>query len=393
MLRLPHELVRRNFKTSQRYVEREKDYLIPALKTTANAALSSTQTSDQTLADLDAMIARMQTMKRKLQALHEEEQAIQAHSQKRIRHLQDLYEIQSLADVKYDEWSRVRLDRLMVDYLLRVGYSKSAASLANEKHIEDLVDLDVFVQCQKVADGLERCETKEALLWCAENRTALKKIGQTNFEFELRLQQYIEMIRAGGSPKRLEAMLHAKKYLTPYSQSHNDQILQAAGLLAQPPDTLLEPYKVGMINIVISQSSTNQPLETILSRPVDLSLKPLHHNTSHPPFPTYSASPTRCTKCWSLGPQDTSLPFSLRIIFFQSTLYSLKRLSHLQHRAQRASSERTLRPPYEELCRARSHCVAEWAYIRQKETRRAAKETGRWSWRGGWWRGKRSNDW
>ena len=244
LLRLPHELVRRNFKTSQRYVEREKDYLIPALKNTANAALSSTQTSDQTLADLDAMIARMQTMKRKLQALHEEEQAIQAHSQKRIRHLQDLYEIQSLADVKYDEWSRVRLDRLMVDYLLRAGYSKSAASLANEKNIEDLVDLDVFVQCQKVADSLERGETKEALMWCTENRTALKKIGQTNLEFELRLQQYIELIRAGGPTKRFEAMLHAKKYLTPYSSSHNDQILHAAGLLAQPPDTHLEPYKV-----------------------------------------------------------------------------------------------------------------------------------------------------
>ena len=255
LLRLPHELVRRNFKTGQRYIERERDYLIPVLKTTANAALSSSQTSDQTLADLDAMIARMQTMKRKLQALYEEEQAIQEHSQKRIRHLQDLYDIQSLADVKYDEWSRVRLDRLIVDYLLRAGYSKSAASLAKEKEIEDLVDLDVFVQCQKVADSLERCETKEALMWCAENRTALKRIGQINLEFELRLQQYIEMIRAGSSPKRLEAMLHAKKYLTPYNQSHNDQILQAAGLLAQPPDTLLEPYKVCFVRSCIFSGS------------------------------------------------------------------------------------------------------------------------------------------
>src|SRR5271170_4610733 len=91
LLRLPHELVRRNFKNSQRYVEREKDYITPALKDTANAALSSTQTPEQTLASLDAMIARMQTLKRKLQALHDEEQIIQAHSAKRIQHLQDLY--------------------------------------------------------------------------------------------------------------------------------------------------------------------------------------------------------------------------------------------------------------------------------------------------------------
>lgn len=190
------------------------------------------------------MIARMKTLKRKLQVLHDEEQAIQAHSQKRIRHLQDLYEIQSLADVKYDEWSRVRLDRLMVDYLLRAGYSNSAACLAKEKDIEDLVDLDVFVQCQRVADGLEKGETKEALMWCTENRTALKKIGQTHLEFELRLQQYIEMIRTGGPSKQFEAMVHAKKYFIPYSATHNEQIMQAAGLLAHAPDTHLDPYKV-----------------------------------------------------------------------------------------------------------------------------------------------------
>jgi macrophage erythroblast attacher len=183
----------------------------------------------------------MQTLKRKLQALHEEEQTIHAHSQKRIKHLQDLYEIPSLADVKYDEWSRVRLDRLIVDYLLRSGYPKSAASLAKEKGIEDLVDLDVFVQCQKVADSLERGETKDALMWCTENKTALRKIGQNDLEFELRLQQYIELIRTG---KQFEAMLHAKKFLVPYNDTHNEAILHAAGLLAQPPNTTLEPYKV-----------------------------------------------------------------------------------------------------------------------------------------------------
>lgn len=123
------------------------------------------------------MVSRMQTFKRKLQTLHDEEQAIQAQSKKRIQHLHDLYDIPSLADVKYDDWSRIRLDRLLVDYLLRAGYSKSGARLAQEKDIEDLVDLDVFVQCQKIADSLNRGETKDALMWCTENRAALKKSG------------------------------------------------------------------------------------------------------------------------------------------------------------------------------------------------------------------------
>jgi macrophage erythroblast attacher len=114
-------------------------------------------------------------MKRKMQSLQEEEKKIQMQSRKRIQHLEALYKIPSLADVKYDQWSRVRLDRLLVDHLLRSGYSESAKQLAQERDIEDLVDLDVFTQCQRVVESLHRGETKEALQWCGENKAALKK--------------------------------------------------------------------------------------------------------------------------------------------------------------------------------------------------------------------------
>lgn len=175
LLRLPHELVRRNFKTVQRAVEREKEYVIPALKETASASLSNTQTPDQTLAALDAMISRMQGLKRKMESLQEEEKKIHNQSRKRIQHLEALHKIPSLADVKYDQWSRVRLDRLLIDHMLRSGYSESAKQLAQDKGVEDLVDLGVFTQCQRVVDSLRRGETKEALQWCGENKAALKK--------------------------------------------------------------------------------------------------------------------------------------------------------------------------------------------------------------------------
>lgn len=91
--------------------------------------------------------------------------------------MQELYEIPSLADVKYEKWSRVRLDRLLVDYLLRSGYSESAVALADEKGINELVDLDVFVQCYAVEQSLRRRSTAECLAWCLENRPALKKMS------------------------------------------------------------------------------------------------------------------------------------------------------------------------------------------------------------------------
>lgn len=176
LLRLPHELARKNFKTVQRNVEREHETVLSTLKTTANASLSG-QAAAPTLVSLDNMISRMQGLKRKMESLHEEEKAIQRHSRQRIQHLQDLYEIPSLADVKYDEWSRVRLNRLLVDYLLRSGYGESARALAREKGIEDLVDLDVFVQCHKVEQSLKNRKTQECLAWCSEHKPMMRKIS------------------------------------------------------------------------------------------------------------------------------------------------------------------------------------------------------------------------
>ena len=173
LLKVPNELGRKNFKTTQRLVERERDYILGALKTTAHASLTGTSP----LESLDDMINRMNTLKRRLEVLQEEEKTINAHSHKRMRHLQDLYEIPSLADVKYDEWSRIRLNRLLVDFLLRNGHLESARQLAKEKEIEELVDVDAFVQCHKIEGKLRQGDLIPCLNWCADNKASLKKVN------------------------------------------------------------------------------------------------------------------------------------------------------------------------------------------------------------------------
>ena len=226
-------------------MEREREHILPSLKNTANAALSSKQTPEQSIAELDAMINRMQTFKRKLEKLNTEEEALHEHTSKRIRHLQDLFETTSFSDVKYEQWSRTRLDRLMVDYLLRSGYSKTAASLAEAKQISHLIDLETFTACHKIAASIARGETKDALAWVNENRNTLKKFIQapmqtTELEFQLRLQQFVELVRA---EETIEAREHAAKYLSPHANSRPDPVMEAAGLLAQRSDTHAEPYK------------------------------------------------------------------------------------------------------------------------------------------------------
>lgn len=230
------------------------------------------------------MIAKAQTLKRKLESLHNEELQLHRSQRARLQHLRDLHEIPSLADVKYDEWSKVRLDRMLIDYLLRMGYSESAKQLAREKGVEELVDVSAFEVCGAVEMSLRRDKrTQDALQWCGENKQALKKINvgvgcvmfsyaldgkdwdgrwdrwidadvtrQSNLELELRLQQFIELARSDDTAKRGEATLHARKLLG--AQQDPDYGLRAGGLLAHPANTMTEPYKVRIASRVLQRS-------------------------------------------------------------------------------------------------------------------------------------------
>jgi macrophage erythroblast attacher len=267
---MPYELSRRNFKNAQRVIEHSSTNMTSSLAAATKAA-SKTAAPDATLESLDTIITKMQALKRKLEALHDEEMRIHQSAQARIRHLQDLYDMKSLVDVKYDEWSRTRLSRLLVDYLLREGYSESAAHLAQSKGIADLVDVDAFVACHRIKRSLrEGMSTSLALDWCKEHGKELKKAGSM-LEFELRLQQYIELVRqgheagmgamdgiesdgmngisigdGGGETKLVEARAHAKKYL---STSGDFELLgRAAGLLAYKPWDQVEPYAASSPN-------------------------------------------------------------------------------------------------------------------------------------------------
>ena len=173
---MPLEQLRGNFKSAQRHVEREKDGVLSSLKTTANASLSG-QAPEQSIASLDAAISHMQGLKRKMQVLHEEEERLFQQSRKRIQHLQDLHDIPDLEDVKYESWSRIRLDRLLADYLMQSGYQRSAVAFANKTGIADLVDLKPFAQCMKIVGRLRRRSTQECLAWCSEHRSSLKKVN------------------------------------------------------------------------------------------------------------------------------------------------------------------------------------------------------------------------
>lgn len=179
LLRLPFELLRKNFRSAHFEVEKEGSYIKNTLKETATSAVNGRAGQEDVLRNLDAMLARVRGVKRKLGAFAEEENRLQKHEEARAHHLAELYAMHGVDDVKYEVWSRTRLDRLLVDYLLRRGYGASARELARERGIELLVDVETFEQMSRIRKSLLAGSVTEALAWCTagDTKKELRKIN------------------------------------------------------------------------------------------------------------------------------------------------------------------------------------------------------------------------
>lgn len=236
LLRLPSELLRKNFRSAHFTIEKDTSALKTLLKDSATAAVSGRATQQDVLRSLDSMLARMRGVKRKLATCADDEARLHAHAAARIAHLDELYAMTSVDDVKYEAWSRKRLDRLLADYLLRHGYNESAKELAQQRGMENLVDMDTFVAMSRIRDALVKGSVTEALAWCTDNKKELRKM-ESKLEFMLRFQQYIELVRTQSSSKLTEAITHAKKHLIPFRAAFPREVQQACGLLAFPPSS------------------------------------------------------------------------------------------------------------------------------------------------------------
>ncbi|KAI0350872.1 hypothetical protein OH77DRAFT_1430492 [Trametes cingulata] len=237
--RVPYENYRKVFRTSQKNIEKE----LGAVQNTAKELASKESPEadvDSTAKAIDGMIARVEGLKRKLADMQESAGKPTLNvMRERLQHLAAMEDLESASIPEFTRWADVRLDRWLVDWSLRNGKEKTARMIAAEKGIEKLVDIELFSDIRRIEDALNRKSCTEALAWCSENKAALRKLKNT-LEFDLRLQEYIELGRAG---KTEEAMAYSKKHLLPWQETHYRQIVQAAALLCCPPTTTCGPYK------------------------------------------------------------------------------------------------------------------------------------------------------
>ena len=159
--------------------------------------------------------------------------------------------------IGYSLWKKTRVERFLVDHLLRSGHYntgslktlfnfhyktyeifKSLTSTAQKiveqnPELGELTNLDIFLVARNVEQTLAQQQTQAALAWIHDHKSKLRKIKST-LEFRLRQQEFVEMIK---SDRRMDAVKHARKYLTSMEDVPWEEVQHCMGLLAFSTDT------------------------------------------------------------------------------------------------------------------------------------------------------------
>ncbi|OMJ14284.1 Macrophage erythroblast attacher [Smittium culicis] len=138
------------------------------------------------------------------------------------------------------DWNKRRMDRLLMDYMLRSGYQKSAKTLAKDNSIAFFCDSDLFEKLISIDISLSKNKScSECLVWCLENKISLRKLN-SDLEFELRLQEFIELAR---NDEKIQAITYAKKHFKSLSEPQSSKFKQAMTLLVMSPSVECKRYK------------------------------------------------------------------------------------------------------------------------------------------------------
>ncbi|XP_058080930.1 protein MAEA homolog isoform X2 [Magnolia sinica] len=166
-LRVPFEHLKKSMRANHRIVDKEMNAVISGV---ADAVAPDRDMSkEEAVHHLTCLVSKLQGLKRKLEEGTRTEHLQAQKCRARLDHL-DVAEIEN-----HSEWNSMRLKRILVDYMLRLSYYDTAMKLAETSNMQDLVDIEVFLDAKKVIDALQNKEVAPALAWCAENKSRLRK--------------------------------------------------------------------------------------------------------------------------------------------------------------------------------------------------------------------------
>ncbi|KAI6655019.1 Macrophage erythroblast attacher [Oopsacas minuta] len=257
-IKVPYEILNKTYRNSQKDIDREISHLNNIFTKYQNMNLSELSDPEEQRAKLIQAVGEVEARLEQFQAtvtnsIQAQQDNLQ-HCRERAEHLKEfagLYEAHAKASSRKSrreptekseelkQFEKSRVNRIVVDHLLRTGHFDTAVSLSKETGISHLVDIDLFQETREIERELRIHNPDPCLAWCLSNKSKLRKLN-SNLECNIRLQQFIELVRVG---MHSEAILHARKYLTQVDDSFLGEVQSAMGLLAFPTDTRFSHYQ------------------------------------------------------------------------------------------------------------------------------------------------------
>jgi len=227
LLLVPHERAKAGFRRCQKAAEKDvaaAATLVAELQRRLVDQEDDEVNWDKVAQNLDKVEARLLGLKRRLGQANEQTHQLFDQMHERFTALQP--------GGALDDETRY-FDMLMADHLVRTGRVHLGRALAERRGVAGLVDHQVFDRVAAVSRKIcDEHSVKEALEWCADYESSLKKTN-SSIVFQLHRMSFLDQVRNG---RQLKAIAYAKKNLAQFAGNHMEE-LQAtvAALLTADP--------------------------------------------------------------------------------------------------------------------------------------------------------------
>lgn len=245
---VPYELLNKKFRLAQKSVERESNRVCCTVGELEQLLERPQVRADEVNGVVDGLLDRLRCLKRKACEVVDDEQAATTLLKKRLLHLKEAAQPDP-SPAKTEEWRRLRIDRIVIDYLLRTGYFETADQLAKFNDADFLSNLDIFLKAHEVEETLARGDTSKWSDWATDNKSKLRRI-KSGLELKIRRQEFVELIKKG---EKLEAVKFARKYFSELDAELWPSLTQTLGLLALPTFDGKPVTNIGSYNDMFSE--------------------------------------------------------------------------------------------------------------------------------------------
>jgi macrophage erythroblast attacher len=128
--KVPYEHLKKVMRISTRLVEKEVNAVVAGVADVVDKDMSK----EEVVQHLTSLVSRLQGLKRKLDESNKSEQAQVQRCRARLDHLSMLQQLGSKDD--HASWNNVRVERILVDYMLRSSYYDTATKLAEANNLQ-----------------------------------------------------------------------------------------------------------------------------------------------------------------------------------------------------------------------------------------------------------------